>query len=64
MAIKKILCCDRCGNEVKLNLFPKINMRIEYQIRFSHSDYGFLNHEVILCADCTNKFNEFIKKEK
>ena len=63
MAIKKILCCDRCCNEVKLNLFPKINMQIRYQIRFSHSDYGFLNHDVILCSECSKEFNKFLKEE-
>ena len=63
MAIKKILCCDRCGKEVALNLFPKINMQIRYQIRFSHSDYGFSNYDVILCSECSKEFNKFLKEE-
>ena len=63
MAVKRILCCDRCGQEIKLNFFPKVNMKIKYQIQFSHNPYNFLEDEIILCSDCTKEFRKFIKDE-
>lgn len=63
MAVKRILCCDRCGQEIKLNFFPKVNMQIKYQIQLSHNPYNYLNGELILCSDCTKEFRKFIKDE-
>ena len=61
MAVKRILCCDRCGQEIKLNFFPKINMNIKYQIQFSHDPYNYSESELILCSDCTKEFRKFMK---
>lgn len=63
MAVKRILLCDRCGEEIKLNFFPKVNMKIGYQVQFSHNSYNFLDDEAILCSDCTKKFEKFIRNE-
>lgn len=63
MAIKRILCCDRCGQEIKLNFFPKVNMQIRYQIQFSNNSYNYSEGELILCSDCTKEFGKFIKDD-
>lgn len=76
MATVTKIFCDRCGKEIKhigwtlklLNVFKsKLNSQIKIRkikiCNGNHSGFGYKETNYELCAECTEKFKEFIRMD-